>query len=144
MSEEVAASGKVGALSGGSWTDIFTGGFQAVAEASKAVAVAVETQQLSVDPHLVDTMIKKLTEMKDALNEVQDSALHLSADTKLGGGYAEQISKENRTFGRAGQQTLKDLSKAIDDLKTQIEKSRATYHNTDQAHADSLKKLDGK
>jgi uncharacterized protein YukE len=144
VSEEVVTSGKVGALSGGSWTDIFSSGFQAVAEAGRAVAVAVETQQLSVDPHLVDNMIKKLTEMKDALNEVQQSALDLSADTKLGGGYAEQISQENRNFGRAGQKTLKEISKAIDDLKTQIEKSRATYRNTDQAQADALKKLDGK
>ncbi|NGY57985.1 hypothetical protein G7043_03445 [Lentzea sp. NEAU-D13] len=128
---------------GGAWNDIFGGGLAAIVEASKTVAAAVETQALSVDPHLVDTMIKKLTAMKDVLDEVQQSALDLSADTKLGGGYAEQISQGNRTFGRAAQQTLKDVHKAIDDLKTQIEKSRATYQNTDQTHADALKKLNG-
>ncbi|MEU0882205.1 hypothetical protein ABZ345_26610 [Lentzea sp. NPDC005914] len=144
MSEEVVTSGKVGALSGGSWDGIFGGGLSAIVNAAKSVAVAVETQALSVDPHLVDSMIKKLTEMKDALDEVGRDAHNLSADAKLGGGYAEQISQGNRTLGRAAQQTLKDVSKAIDDLKVQIEKSRASYKAVDQAHADSIKKLDGK
>ena len=144
VSEEVVTSGKIGALSGGSWTDIFSSGFKAVADASKAVAVAVETQQLSVDPHLVDSMIKKLTEMKDALDEVSQLGADLSADTKLGGGYAEAISQGNRTFGQAAQQTIRDMSKALEDLKTQIQKSRASYTAVDQSHADALKKLDGK
>ncbi len=144
MSEEVVTGGKVGALSGGSWTDIFSGGFKAVAEASKAVAAAVETQALSVDPHLVDTMIKKLTEMKDALDEVSQKAGDLSADTKLGGGYAESISQGNRTFGQGAQETIRSMSKALEDLKTQIQKSRASYTAVDQSHADALKKLDGK
>ncbi|MDX8053581.1 type VII secretion target [Lentzea sp. BCCO 10_0798] len=148
MSEEVVTSGKVGGFadraSGGTWDGIFGSGLSAVMNAGKAIAVAVETQQLSVDPHLVDAMIKKLTEMKDAIDEVQQNAADLSIDTKLGGGYAEQISQNNRTFGRAAQQTLKDLAKAIDDLKTQIEKSRASYTAADQGSADSIKKLDGK
>jgi hypothetical protein len=144
VSEEVVTSGKVGALSGGSWTDIFGGGLNAIMDAGKAVAVAVETQQLSVDPHLVDAMIKKLTEMGDALEKVSMRSQDLSIDTKLGGGYAEAISQNNRTFGTAAQQTLKGLAKAIQELKTQIEKSRASYQNVDQAGADSLKKLDGK
>jgi hypothetical protein len=144
VSEEVVTSGKIGALSGGSWDGIFGGGLGAIVDAAKSVAVAVETQALSVDPHLVDSMIKKLTEMKDVIDEVGRDAHNLSADTKLGGGYAEEISKGNRTFGRAAQQTLKDVAQAIDDLKTQIEKSRASYKAVDQSHADSLKKLDGK
>jgi hypothetical protein len=148
VSEEVVTSGKVGSFAdkaaGGTWDSILGGGLSAVINAAKSVAVAVETQALSVDPHLVDTMIKKLTEMGDALEKVSQRAQDLSADTKLGGGYAEAISQGNRTFGQAAQKTLVDLAKAIEGLKTQIEKSRATYHNTDQSHADALKKLDGK
>lgn len=148
MSEEVVTSGKVGGFadraSGGAWDSIFSGGLSAVMAAGQAVAVAVETQQLSVDPHLVDAMIKKLTEMKDAIDEVSQRGMDLSMDTKLGGGYAEAISQGNRTFGRAAQQTIRDVAKAIDELKTQIEKSRASYRNADQAGAGSLKKIDGK
>lgn len=148
MSEEVVTSGKAGSFaeraSGGAWDGIFSGGLTAIMDAGKAVAVAVETQQLSVDPQLVDAMIKKLTAMKDAIDDVQQRAADLSVDAKLGGGYAEQISQNNRTFGRAAQQTLKDMAKAIDDLKVQIEKSRASYTAADQGSADSLKKLDGK
>lgn len=129
---------------GGTWDSIFGGGVGAIVEAGRAVAVAVETQALSVDPHLVDTMIKKLAEMQSVLQEVQFRSLDLSADTKLGGGYAEKISQNNRMFGQEGQKTLKSVHDAIEALKTQIEKSRASYKAVDQAGADSLKKLDGK
>ncbi|MEV6718472.1 type VII secretion target [Lentzea sp. NPDC051208] len=145
MSEEVVTSGKVGSFadraSGGAWDGIFGSGLSAVMDAGKAVAVAVETQQLSVDPHLVDAMIKKLTAMQDELDKVGRKSADLSTQTKLGGGYAESISQGNRTFGTAAQQTIKDLVKAINELKRQIEKSRASYQNVDQAGADSLKKL---
>ena len=145
MSEEAVTSGKVGSLadraSGGTWDGIFGSGLSAVMDAGRAIAVAVETQQLSVDPHLVDAMIKKLTAMQDELEKVFQRSSELSQETKLGGGYAEAISKGNRTFGTAAQQSLKDLAKAINELKTQIEKSRASYTNADQAGADSLKKL---
>ncbi|WP_434439383.1 type VII secretion target [Lentzea sp. E54] len=145
MSEEVVTSGKVGSFAdkaaGGTWDNIFGGGLSAIMDAGKAVAVAVETQQLSVDPQLVDAMIKKLTAMQDELDKVGRKSADLSTQTKLGGGYAEAISQGNRTFGTAAQQTIKDLVKAINDLKTQIEKSRATYQNVDQAGADSLKKI---
>ncbi|MCG8921402.1 hypothetical protein [Lentzea sp. CC55] len=145
MSEEVVTSGKVGSFAdkaaGGTWNSIFDGGLSAVMAAGKAVAVAVETQQLSVDPHLVDAMIKKLDAMKLELEQVGQRSLELAQETKLGGGYAEVISRGNRTFGLAAQQTLRDLGTALDELKTQIEKSRASYTNVDQAGADSLKKL---
>ncbi|SMD23978.1 type VII secretion target [Lentzea albidocapillata] len=141
MSEEVVTSGKV---AGSAWDSIFGGGLSAVMDAGRAVAAAVETQQLSVDPQLVDAMIKKLTEMSDALENVAMNAGDLSMDTKLGGGYAEAISQGNRTFGQAAQKTLVDMAKAIESLKTQIEKSRASYKAVDQSSADALKKLDGK
>ena len=141
MSEEaVVTSGKTS----GVWNDIFGGGLAAIAEAGKAVAVAVETQQLSVDPHLVDAMIKKLTKMQDDLDSVRRKSQSLSMNTKLGGGYAEDISQSNRTFGENAIKTLTEMSKALEGLKTQIEKSRASYENVDQTHAGSLKKLDGK
>lgn len=145
MSEEVVTSGKVGSFAdkaaGDTWDNIFGGGLSAIMDAGKAVAVAVETQQLSVDPHLVDAMIKKLQAMQDELEKVGLRSLELSQETKLGGGYAEVISQGNRTFGTAARQSLVDLATAIDELKTQIEKSRASYTNVDQAGADSLKKL---
>ncbi|MFI6096934.1 hypothetical protein ACIA8G_15335 [Lentzea sp. NPDC051213] len=131
-------------VAGGTWDSLMGGGLSAIVAAGKAVAIAVETQQLSVDPHLVDTMIKKLADMQAALESIQVRAFDLSADTKLGGGYAEKISQNNRTFGQEAQKTLKSLYDAIDGLKTQIEKSRASYHAVDTGSADSLKKLDGK
>ncbi|GAB2819033.1 type VII secretion target [Lentzea nigeriaca] len=144
MSEELQTSGKVGALSGGSWSGIFGGGLGAIVSAAKAVSVAVETQQLSVDPHLVDAMIKKLNEMKETLSTITARSKDLSMDPQLGDGYAQQVSQANMKFGRDAAQQITEIGKAIDSLKAQIEKSRASYHNVDQAGADSMKKLNGK
>jgi hypothetical protein len=148
VSEEVVTSGKVGSFAdratGGSWSGIFGGGLQAVMDAGKAIAVAVETQQLSVDPHLVDTMIKKLDKMQEELSKISGRSTDLSRDTKLGDGYAQQVSQANMTFGQQATRQLTDIAKAIESLKIQIEKSRASYVNVDQGHADSLKKLNGK
>ncbi|GGU53398.1 hypothetical protein [Lentzea flava] len=128
----------------GSWSGIFGGGLAAIADAAKAVAVAVETQQLSVDPHLVDAMIKKLTAMKDELASIAERRNELSQETKIGGGYAMAVSRDSMNFGRQAAQQITELGKAIDSLKTQIEKSRASYHNADQAGSDSFNKINGK
>lgn len=148
MSEEVVTSGKVGTFAdkaaGGTWDNIFGGGLRAIMDAGKAVAVAVETQQLSVDPHLVDAMIKKLTAMQDELMAIMERKAELSADTKLGDGYAAAVTQTNMTFGQQASAQLTEINNAINSLKTQIEKSRASYENVDQAAADSLKKINGK
>ncbi|MFJ5991246.1 hypothetical protein [Lentzea sp. NPDC092896] len=141
-------SGKTGSFadraSGGTWDGIFGSGLSAIMDAGKAVAVAVETQQLSVDPHLVDAMIKKLTEMQDELAKILQKRGQLSVQMKLGGGYAEHIAASNTDFGTAAIKQIEDVARAIESLKTQIEKSRASYQNVDQAGSDSLTKLDGK
>ncbi|ANZ38111.1 hypothetical protein BBK82_20635 [Lentzea guizhouensis] len=112
--------------------------------ASKAVEVAVETQQLSVDPNLVDAMIKKLNEMRDELAKIRRKRDQLSLNMKIGGGYAMEIAKANTTFGQAAIKQIDDIDRAIESLKTQIEKSRASYKNVDEAGSDSFKKINGK
>ncbi|MGW6446531.1 hypothetical protein [Lentzea sp. NPDC055074] len=148
MSEEVVTSGKVGGFadkaSGGAWDSIFSGGLNAIMDAGKAVAVAVETQQLSVDPQLVDAMIKKLTAMQDEVEKILRKRANLSLQMKLGGGYAENIAKSNTDFGTAAIKQIEDVARAIESLKTQIDKSRASYENVDQAASDSLEKINGK
>lgn len=148
MSGEAVTSGKVGSFadraSGGTWDGIFGSGLSAIMDAGKAVAVAVETQQLSVDPHLVDAMIKKLTDMQDEVEKILRQRGQLNLQMKLGGGYAEHIAKSNTDFGAAAIKQIEDVARAIESLKTQIEKSRASYRNADQSGSDSLKKLNGK
>ncbi|KOV83993.1 hypothetical protein [Nocardia sp. NRRL S-836] len=150
MSEPFSTTGVVGtsiaeqAAATASWGAILGGGVAAVMAASKAVAVAVETQQLSVDPHLVDAMIKKLDEMRDELNNVLRNRGQLSIDMKLGGGYAMEIAKANTQFGAGAIKQIEDVGRAIESLKTQIEKSRASYRNVDQSGANSFTKLNGK
>jgi uncharacterized protein YukE len=114
-----------------------------IAAASKAVAAATGSGMFSVDPAVVDSMIKKLRDIKDVLGEIQRRKTDLTADTKLGSGYAQSISEINKQFGQNAISQITDIGKAIDSLIEQLEKSRASYRNVDQAHADSLKKLHG-
>lgn len=127
-----------------SWQGVLGAGAADVSAASKIVATAVDSKSLKVDPQLVDSMVKKLLQMEDLLADVRSGSHHLSIDTKLGSGYAAEISKNNTKFGEAATKQLADIEREIASLRTQIEKSRASYQNVDQAHADSLKKLDGK
>lgn len=127
-----------------SWAGIMGGGLAAVVAASNAVAVAVETQQLAVDPHLVDAMIKKLDAMRDELGRVLRKRDHLRSKMKIGGGYAESIAEANMDFAQTVVKQIEDLDRAIESLKTQIEKSRASYKNVDQAGHDSFKQINGK
>lgn len=115
-----------------------------ISTATRAVAAANASGTFSVDPATVDNMIKKLRGMKDALGDVQRAKTDLTADTKLGGGYAQSMSKLNQQFGTTAIAQLIDIAKAIDSLIEQLQKSRASYQNVDRSHADSLKNLNGK
>ncbi len=122
--------------SGNVLTGLFTRGLGDIIEAAKAVSLAAETKALSIDPHVVDTMLKKLTDMQDALTDIQRKSSMLETKTPLGGGYAEEIGRVN---GRLGEQVLRgiipEMIEAIGDLKTQIDKSRASIQNVDEAIA---------
>ncbi|MET9224921.1 hypothetical protein [Lentzea sp. NPDC003310] len=146
MSEEATAWGKRGRsfLTEAKVQTALGTGVSDIAAASKAVAAGVGSGQFSVDPETVDRMVKKLMEMKDALMDVMRSRRQLTIDTKLGSGYAEVISENNKRVGETATQHVTDLSKALDSLIEQLKKSQATYQNADQAQADSLNKLNGK
>jgi hypothetical protein len=115
-----------------------------IAAANKAIAAAAGSGTFAVDPVVVDSMLKKLLEIQDAVNGVRSNSSMLSQDTKLGGGYAVAISQINKDFGRAATQQLDDVVREIESLRTQLEKSRDSYRNVDQTHSDSLKNLHGK
>lgn len=82
--------------------------------------------------------------MQEELDKISRRATALSADPMLGDGYAQQVSKDDMKFGREATALLTDASRAIDSLKVQIEKSRASYRNVDEADSDSFKKINGK
>ncbi|WP_447006570.1 hypothetical protein ACRAKI_08875 [Saccharothrix isguenensis] len=127
---------------GGGLASLFTMGISDIVAATKALSAANEAQALSVDPQAVDTMLKKLTEMQDTLDKIQRHAFQLSNKTPLGGGYAEDIGIVN---GQLGEQVIgeiiPEMVTAIDGLKAQIEKSRASYQNVDEAKAQTLNNL---
>jgi hypothetical protein len=127
---------------GGGLASIFTMGMSDIVAATKAIAAATEAQALSVDPHIVDAMLKKLTEMQDAVGEIQLKARLLKTETKLGEGYARDISKTNQLLGEHVTNTqVPDMLKAINSLKVEIEKSRASYQNADGGQAGTFNNL---
>lgn len=127
---------------GAGLTGLLTSGVGQVVAAAKAVAAATEAQALSVDPHVVDAMLRKLTEMQDALEKIRLKADLLATDTPLGGGYAQEISRVNRQLGeQAVGQVIPTMVATIDDLKSQIEKSRASYQNVDEAKGRTFDNL---
>ncbi|HEX7305682.1 hypothetical protein [Lentzea sp.] len=145
MSEESTAWGKPArSLSGRSVQAVLGAGAADIAAASRAVAAATGAGTFSVDPAVVDSMIKKLREMQDAFTNIRRNSTTLSQDTKLGGGYAVSISQVNKDFGWSAVHHLEDVELAIESLREQIEKARDSYLNVDQAHSSSFKDLDGK
>ncbi|MFD0202227.1 MULTISPECIES: hypothetical protein [Saccharothrix] len=127
---------------GGVLASLLTMGMSDIMAATKALAAASQAQALSVDPHAVDSMLKKLTDMQDALDQIQQEADLLTTQTPLGGGYAEEIGNVN---AEVGQQVVNDvipeMVKAIEDLKVQVEKSRASYQNVEEAESQTFNNL---
>ena len=127
---------------GGSLMSLLTMGMSDVIAATRAIGAATEAQALSVDPHVVDTMLKKLTEMQDVLAKVRQRASVLTTATPLGCGYAEAVGEVNKQFGaQATGEVIPDLVKAIDSLKAEIEKSRTSYQNVDGGQSSTFEKL---
>lgn len=127
---------------GGGLASLFTMGMSDIVAATRAVAAASEAQALSVDPQAVDSMLRKLTDMQDALDKISLKAPILARNTPLGGGYAEQIGTVNKELGeQVVSGILPEMIKAIDDLKQQIEKSRASYQNIDEAESQTFNNL---
>jgi hypothetical protein len=125
--------------SGAGWWIV---GLVNIQAATKAVAAATEAQALSIDPHAVDSMLKKLTEMRDEINKVAGKSTRIATDTPLGSGYAEEVGRLNRSLGeQVLSQMVPKLTEAIDDLKAEIEKSRASYHNVDVTYETTMNKL---
>ncbi|MFT7840605.1 hypothetical protein Q5530_31060 [Saccharothrix sp. BKS2] len=127
---------------GGGLMSVLTMGLSDVVAATKAVAAANEAQALSVDPHAVDSMLHKLTEMQDALDGIQQRADILITQTPIGRGYAEEIGSVNKQLGQqVVSELIPEMVKAIGDLKDQVDKSRTSYRNVDEAKSQAINNL---
>jgi len=113
--------------------------------ATKAIAAATEAHALSIDPHAVDSMLKKLTAMQDELNKAMLKSMQLGTRTPLGGGYAEQVGQFNREIGiQVVSEFVPKLTQAIEDLKSEIKKCRDSYRQMDAAAEADMTDIQGR
>ncbi|MGW6449583.1 hypothetical protein [Lentzea sp. NPDC055074] len=130
------------AQSGGPLMGVMTGGVSTILAAARSVGAAAEAGAFQHDPAAVDTAIKKLDDFANVLEKIARNAAHLVTKTPLGGGYAEQIGKLNEEIGEAARsEFIPDLIKAINELKTQLDKSRQSYRNVDESTSDTMNRL---
>lgn len=116
-----------------------------ITAALKAVTAANEAHALSIDPHAVDLMLKKLTLMQDNLQAAAHDSALIASSTPLGGGYAAVIGQLNRDIGHdVTSRAVPQLVQVIDDLKAEIEKSRASYKNVDATQTDAMNTIRGR
>jgi uncharacterized protein YukE len=121
------------------------GGLLDLTAATKAFAAANEARALSIDPHAIDSMLAKLTGMQRELEAAANRSSQIATATPLGGGYAEYVGQVNRDVGREVlTRIIPELSRAFDDLKAEIEKSRASYRTVDDAHQGTMNNIQGR
>jgi hypothetical protein len=124
---------------GGQESGWLLAGLVDIETATKALAAANEAHALSIDPHAVDSMIKKLTAMQDELDKVAGESSSIATDTPLGGGYANEVGRINHKVGtQVLTEIVPKLTQAIDDLKAEIDKSRKSYQTVDAASKNTL------
>ncbi|KOX23183.1 hypothetical protein ADK67_21285 [Saccharothrix sp. NRRL B-16348] len=125
---------RYGETSGSGWLNI---GLYTITAATEEFIAANEAHALSIDPHAVDSMLKKLTEMQDTLDLAAGRSGMIGSSTPLGSGYAEEVGQVNRDIGReALDRIIPKFRQAIEDLKAEIHRSRAAYQTTDATQAD--------
>lgn len=128
--------------SGSVWQNI---DFVDIVAATKALAAANEAHALSIDPNAVDSMIRKLTAMQDELDKAMAQSFRIASNVPLGGGYAEEVAQVNRRIGGyVVADMVPKLTQAIDDLKMEIERSRASYRNVDAGNKGTIDNLQGR
>lgn len=133
---------KLGRESGAGWWDL---GLINIQAATRAIAAATEAHALSIDPHAVDSMLRKLTGMREELEQGARNASLVGSRTPLGGGYAEEVGQVNRELGKQVlTKTIPQLVQAIDELRAEIEKSRASYQNMDAASQAAMDDIRGR
>lgn len=128
--------------SGGPLMGFLTGGISTIMAAAKSVSAASEAGALQHDPQAVDSAIKKLDDFQNVLTKIQSRASVLATKTPLGGGYADKVGHVNGQVGELARNiVIPDLVKAIDALKTELDKSRKSYRNVDEGTSGTFNKL---
>ncbi|MGW4113128.1 hypothetical protein ACWEFJ_19845 [Actinosynnema sp. NPDC004786] len=118
-------------------TDWLSDGVRQVAEAVTAVVTA-RAKGVSIDTRDINAMISTLTAMQEQLAKAGYNASFVATDTPLGGGYAEHIGRSNREMGRrALEDVIPQLTQRMDELKAELDRSRASYKNVDATAEDT-------
>jgi hypothetical protein len=120
----------------------FMTGVETVEAAVTSVAAASEAGALRHDPETVGTAVKKLDDFQGVLRKILERSRVLATRTPLGGGYAHEVGEFNKRIGEvADTRVIPDLIKAIDELKTELNKSRRSYRNVEESTSGTMNRL---
>lgn len=101
------------------------------------VIAAANSGSLRVDPATGDATIRAITDIQAELNEVVRRMSRGSRQTKLGGGYAQQIDSFNQEWTVSGDGSaagaLEQFRRELLRLEDAVRKCMATYEASDAA-----------
>ncbi|MEU5696256.1 hypothetical protein [Actinosynnema sp. NPDC020468] len=124
---------------GSGLVDLLTLGAGEIVATTRSLAAAARAGALAVDPHVVDAMVRQLTDMRDALDRLALDTRTLGVRTPLGRGYAEAVGELNADLGRElRSRLLPEVARALDELTAEIARSRDSYRNVDSAQAGTF------
>jgi hypothetical protein len=95
---------------------------------------AANAGALAVSPDTGAAIIKQLTDVQDRVAEMRSSSTGATTGTRLGGGYAEQVSTFNQQVNEEGPQLLMaKFADELEQLKAAVAKSVQNYQGSDSA-----------
>lgn len=108
------------------------------------IVTAANNGTLRVDPATGDATIRALTSVRDEIEQALRRMARGGRQTKLGGGYAQQIDSFNQewTSGANGSalMMLTDFQSELLRLEEAVRKCMATYERDDAAGAENIRR----
>jgi hypothetical protein len=108
------------------------------------IFAAAEAGDFAVSQDTGDRIMKQLTEVQDRVAEMRNSGTMVAGRTRLGGGFAEQMSTFNQRVNEdGGQNVLVKFAEELELLKNAISKSIASYQTSDTDGRQNINRAGG-
>jgi hypothetical protein len=114
------------------------GWFGNVISTVDGLLAAAEAGQFAVDPDTGAAIVKQLTDVQQSINQMRRSSASSGWTSRLGGGYAEQVSTFNQRVNEEGPDLLAKFTDEVEQLKSAVSKSVQNYHGSDSGNRQNI------